>query len=534
MADLAAAPSRSKFSVDEERLLLLVWFVVLGLAWWRFAAISGGRTFQYDEWNFVLNRWRFEIDSFLRPHNSHLSLLPAAIFFVLFRTAGLDNYGVYQAAGYLTHFTVATLLLHLAMRRIGIRAALPVATAFVLLGSGAENSLWPFQIGSMASLAGFLLALVALDSDDYRAPRLVATGLCVSLASAGFGVVAVAGVALEVVLLRRVRKYAVSVLVPASLWFVWYVSYGTSEMQGENIPRVPEYLHESYAGAVAALVRAPLAWGFVVAWLLLVALLVVVVRRPLQHLRVVTLAATISAYWVLTALSRAQYWAPLSSRYVYLAAPILLLLVVELARWVDRRTAAAGLLVFAAWSVTSTWEAMSAHARWLREWGESVGMELRVLDSRLDVAPGDYRPDSLRAPDIYADPYRAAITGLSSSPAFDDAGSAAASRAARADADRVLYELGAITIETAETAVVCDPATESAGELLLRPGSQLVMLTTGPAEIGLRALGDEPLPATRVQAPGDRAVRVTVDARLPEEQWRLMLLSADARACFGS
>jgi hypothetical protein len=60
------------------------------------------------------------------------------------------------------------------------------------------------------------------------------------------------------------------------------------------------------------------------------------------------------------------------------------------------------------------------------------------------------------------------------------------------------------------------------------------MLTTGPAEIGLRALGDEPLPATRVQAPGDRALRVTVDARLPEEQWRLILLSADARACFGS
>jgi hypothetical protein len=508
--------------------------VVLGLAWWRFAAISGSRTFQYDEWNFVLNRWRFELDSFLRPHNSHLSLLPAVVFFVLFRTVGLDNYGVYQAAGYLTHFTVATLLLHLAMCRVGIRAALPVATAFLLLGTAAENSLWPFQIGSMASLAGFLLALIALDRDDHRSRGLLAIGLCVSLASAGFGIVAVAGVALEAALRRRAREYAAAVLVPASLWFLWYLFYGTSEMQGENISRVPEYLHESYAGAVAALVRAPLAWGFVVAWLLLVALLIAVIRQPQYHLRVVTLAATIAAYWVFTALSRAQHWAPLSSRYVYLAAPILLLLLVELARLVDRRAAAAGLLVFAAWSVTSTWEAMSAHARWLREWGDSVGMELRVLDSRLDVAPGNYQPDSLRAPDVYADSYRAAIDGLSSSPASDDAGSAAASRAARADADRVLYELGAITIETAETSVVCDPATESAGALLLRQGSQLVMLTTGPAEIGLRALGDEPLPATRVQAPGDRALRVTVDARLPEEQWRLILLSADARACFGS
>jgi len=518
---------------DEDRLLLVAWTVVMAVAWWRFASISSDRTFMYDEWNFVLNRWQFELDSFMRPHNSHASMIPAAVFFLLFRAIGLANYGVYQAVGYLTHFLVATLLLIAVSRRLGLRIALPVATAFLFLGTAAENTLWPFQIGSMGSIAGCLFAMLALDSTKRRAPWLVAAGLLISLGSAGFGVVAVAGVGVEVLLRRLDRRYWLAVVAPAALWFGWYLAYGTSEAQGENLSKVAPYVHESFAGTVAALVRAPLAWGFVACWILGALVATTIVRKPLHEARLVGLVVIVAAYWSLTALSRAQYWSPLGSRYVYVAAPFVLLAIVELLRNLDRRVLAPAVLVFCVWSMTATWDAMTAHGRWLREWGEAVGVELRVLESRLDTVPRDYRPDPTRAPDVAAGPYRRAITALSTSPAFDAEAAAAASPASRAEADRVLSELGAFSVETTESPVGCRPGTESTGEILLGNGSQLVMLTNGPSEIGLRAYADEPLAATRVQAPSDRALRVTIDARLPDEQWRLVLFAADARACLG-
>jgi len=518
---------------SERQRLIAVWVPILLFAWYRFASISHGRTFQYDEWNFVINRWSFTLDTFLSPHNSHLSVVPATIFFILFRVVGLDNYGVYQAVGYLFHFLVTILVLLIAAKRVGLLAASALAVAFTLLGTGAENILWPFQIGSMGSSAGYLLALLALDGKSSRAPWLVCAGLCLSLGSAGFGVVAVAGVGLEVLLRRLDRRYWTAVVAPAVTWAVWSLIYGTSEMRRENLSFVGAYAHESYAGAVAAFVRAPLAWGFGVGWLLAVFIVVRLARSVGTEIRLIGLCVVVLSNWSLTALSRAQYWAPLSSRYVYVAAPILLLVMVELIRVIDRRSIVAVAVVFAAWSVTSTWESMSAHGRWLREWGEGVGMELRALDSRLDTSADDYRPDANRAPDISAGTYRRALTALGSTPAFDDAGAANASAAARIDMDRVLDELGAVSIETTDTAVSCRTESEVAGELRLQPGPQLVMLTAGPAEIGLRAYGDAVVATTRVQAPGDRALRITVDSRLPDEQWHLVLLTPDARACIG-
>ena len=480
-----------------------------------------------------MNRWSWSLDTFLSPHNSHLSVVPATIFFLLFRVVGLDNYGVYQAIGYLSHFLVAALLLLIAKKRVGLFAASALAVAFTFLGTGAENILWPFQIGSMGSSAGYLLALLALDQKSLRSPWITLAGLCLSLGSAGFGVVAVAGVGFEVLLRRLDRRYWLAVIVPAATWAVWNLIYGTSEMRRENVSFVGSYTHESYAGAVAAFVRAPLAWGFGVGWLLAICIVVRLVRGLRLETRLVGLCLVIVSYWSLTAMSRAQYWAPLSGRYVYVAAPILLLVVVELTRFIDRRSIAAAAVVFAAWSVTSTWESMSAHGRWLREWGEGVGMELRALDSRLDTTADDYRPDAIRAPDISAGLYRQVVLATGSTPAFDDMGAARASAAARSDMDRVLNELGAVSIETTDTPAGCRTDSEVAGELPLQRGTQLVMLTSGPAEIGLRAYGDVVVSTTRVQAPSDRALRITVDSRLQDEKWHLVLLTPDARACIG-
>jgi hypothetical protein len=46
--------------------------------------ITRGGTFQYDEWDFVLNRRGHGLDTFLRPHNDHLAAVPGFIFKTLF------------------------------------------------------------------------------------------------------------------------------------------------------------------------------------------------------------------------------------------------------------------------------------------------------------------------------------------------------------------------------------------------------------------------------------------------------------------
>ncbi|MEI8023026.1 MAG: hypothetical protein WCH63_02440, partial [Actinomycetota bacterium] len=82
---------------------VLLWVALCLIAIFEFALNSKDRTFQYDEWNFVMNRWQFNPDTFLQPHNSHLSLFPATIYWALFHIVGLSHYGVYQMIGYLSH-----------------------------------------------------------------------------------------------------------------------------------------------------------------------------------------------------------------------------------------------------------------------------------------------------------------------------------------------------------------------------------------------------------------------------------------------
>lgn len=43
---------------------VLLWVAICLVAIVKFVSISHDRTFQYDEWNFVMNRWQFNPDTF--------------------------------------------------------------------------------------------------------------------------------------------------------------------------------------------------------------------------------------------------------------------------------------------------------------------------------------------------------------------------------------------------------------------------------------------------------------------------------------
>lgn len=95
-----------------------------------------GTTFWFDEWSWVLDRRGGDLDTFLKPHNEHLSLIPVAIYKLLFATVGLEHYGLYRAMVIAAHLGSAVLVFVYASRRVGSVPALCATALMLFLGPG--------------------------------------------------------------------------------------------------------------------------------------------------------------------------------------------------------------------------------------------------------------------------------------------------------------------------------------------------------------------------------------------------------------
>ena len=151
-----------------ERLVLAVFAFLVVVAFVLLYRKGLGTTFYYDEWNFVMNRREWDVETFLRAHNEHLSLLPVLIFKLLFVTVGLDSYGVYRALLLLLHVVCVVLVYVLARERVEPPLALGVAAVILFLGAAWNDLLVPFQISFLLSVAAGLGMLIALERRDVR------------------------------------------------------------------------------------------------------------------------------------------------------------------------------------------------------------------------------------------------------------------------------------------------------------------------------------------------------------------------------
>jgi hypothetical protein len=301
-----------------------------------------GTTFWFDEWDWAMRRRGNDLGTFLRPHNEHLSLIPLALYRVLFATAGMTDYAPYRVMVTVAHLGLVVLLFVYARRRVGNVAALFAATVFLLLGPAWQNILWPFQTGSLISLVAGLGVLLCLDRGD-RTGDVAACGLlAVSLASSGIGLPIAVGVTVEVLWRRRWASVWI-VAVPMALYAVWWVGYQHTALVRHNIVVTPGYAADAAAGALSALVGlagppTP-GGGETVGWgrpLLVAALAALAWRLPRMNVppRIPALIAMAVSFWVATALRRAAISTPYEGRYLYISALILLLLGIELARGV--------------------------------------------------------------------------------------------------------------------------------------------------------------------------------------------------------
>jgi hypothetical protein len=455
-----------------ERVVLAILALLVVVAFVLLYRKGAGTTFYYDEWNFVMNRGGWDVDTLLRAHAEHLSLLPVLIFKVLFVTVGLDSYGAYRVLLLLLHALCVALVYVLARERVEPPLALAVAAVVLFLGAAWHDLLVPFQISFLLSVAAGLAMLIALEREDLAGTVTVAVLLAASLASSSVGITfgAAAGVHVLVRDDRLRRLWAVAL--PGLLYFAWLTAYGDptatsggrslSTLARDNLPAVPGYIATGAAGAWGAVTGLGVDWGRPLALAGFLVLAVYVVRARAITLRLLALLAAAAAYWGLAALFRAHLNQATDSRYLYLGAILVLLIALELLPPVvptPRLLLVVGIFVGA--SVLANFGPLRGGSQYLQEWSRYVRAELGALELAGPGTRSDFAPDPVRAPDITAGKYFAAVRDYGS-PASSSSEIARAAEGERQAADSVLLQATGTAVVPGGVAGSEPPAVEEA------------------------------------------------------------------------
>lgn len=470
-----------------------------------------GLTFFYDEWAWVMRRRGWSVDTFLEPHNEHLSLLPVTVFKLLFVTAGLSHYWVYRVVGLLFHLACVTLLFLLVRRRVGDWLGVALVTPVLFLGMAWHDLLAPFQIGFLGSVAAGLGMLLALERGDPAGDVAACVLLAISFSSSGLGILFAAAALVELLWRRnRVRGLWV-VVAPLVLYGAWYLAYGHSDAMRSNIPAVPAYTAQAAAGAAGALLGLGAEWGVPLVVLLVWLGVVRISRGGATPLLTAAVAGALT-FWGLTALSRAQLNDPDASRYLYPGAVLVVLVVAELARGARlQRAQATAVAVLVAASVLASYGALRDGAAGLQDSSSYVRAELGALQVAGTTVDPSYQPDPMRAPDIRAGQYLDAIRGLG--PAGDSPKRLRREgELQRQTADQVLARALGVSLspapaELSPAGAAPSPERSSTGSVS-KAGACLVFRPTGEG-----ALIDVPLPAEGVVVAPESGASVAFAAR---------------------
>lgn len=393
--------------------------------------LTRGLTCYYDEWSFVLDRGGMTVDTFLQSHNEHLSVLPIAVYKVMLQVFGMDDYWAFRLMIAAVDAVLATLVYLYARPRIGAWTALAPAAILALLGSGWENMLWPFQIGMSASLGCGIGALLMLDRVSRLGDALATFLLAVGLAASSVGLPVAAGVLVELTLRRELRPRSWIALGPLLLYGLWWTGFHVSTFKSENLPDVPAFAADMASSAIGA----TFGWGLETGRVVLVLAMVgggLAALRGGQRIspRLGGIVAIAGAFWIATAITRADTHLPGGSRYVHVGAILVLVAIVELARGRRIGHAPAALLGAAAvMSIVGNLLAYEDGRRHLKLFSDEVRLVLAALEIADAEAPKQVvAVEPFYAPVIRSRNYLAAVAALARRPGSTSAISARSPR----------------------------------------------------------------------------------------------------------
>ena len=441
VADESTLPVRRLIARARARadVLLLSALLCAGIAVYYVA--GRGLTFFFDEWDFILDRRGNSVGTFLQPDNGHLVAVPVLIYKALWTTVGLGHYGAYRLTDLALNLLCVVLLFVFVRRRIGGIVAVLAAASLLFLGNAWQVTLWAAGIVSLSAIAAGLGALLALERRDRGGDIAAALLLALSLSSSGLGLVFLAGAAVHLLLERLSWRRLWLIAIPAILYAAWYLNYGQNEASASSLTAVPSYVFDSFKGVVRALCALGTEKGKLLALLALAAMAFAIVKRRLWR-QATPFAVIALAFWMLTAVSRAQLHEPAASRYLYPGALMVLLVAAELVRGL--RFAPLLVVALAVLVAHSSWSNVNDlydGAAGLRGIDETVAAELAAVELEKAVVSANFQPDTRLAPQITAGPYLAAVRDLGS-PAMSLSTLVTRSAPIRASADRAL--VGAI------------------------------------------------------------------------------------------
>lgn len=530
---------------------------IFGLLW-----LTKDLTFLQDTWDLLINRRDPSVDSLLEPHNEHIIVIPAALEQLLIRVFGMSDAMPEYVIQTLVLAAAAALLYVYMRRRVGDWLALIGAVLVLFLGPAWEVLLWPFELGFAGSVLFGLAMLLALDRDDRRGDLAAAIFLLVSFGFSSVAIPFAAAAAVDVFQKRRARGWGRAWLfaVPLGVYALWYLGWGSdaeTHLSLRNVLTSPRFVADSAAAAVgnlAGLSDTPLngpadpTWGRPLLIALVVALAYAFLRgRPIPA-GFWPIAAAAATNWFLTAFNASEGRAPVSSRYQYMGAILVLLLLANLLRGV--RPGRRVLAVVGAFAAI----ALAANMMYLRDGRDVLMIQSVFTQSDLaaieiaerTVDPGFWLNSEIAGTttlvNVQADKYLEAVDDYGS-PAYTPAELAAAPEYGRRQADIILSQalplstvtgLGAYQARAGGENCVRLTAESADREVPLSPGPTRVELAPGPpAEFSLRrfATGEYPVPTEG--APGDSVtvVRVPRDAA-PEYPWYLRVEAEQtARVC---
>jgi len=551
-----AAPihSRSPMARIERNAPMLLLGAALVASAALILVLTAHLTFFGDCWEFLMNRRSFTADALLKPHNEHIVLIPVLISQISLRLFGMTSATPEFVLLTIGLMATATLLFVYVRRRVGPWLALFAAVLLLTLGPAFEVLLWTFEISYVGSMLFGLAMLLALERDDRRGDVAACAFLALSFGFSSLGIpFAVAG-AVAVLQGGRAswRRRAFVVAVPLALYAAWYLGWGhdaESHLSLRNVMASPRYVAEAMAAAVGAvfgLGTNPVGGSPDPVWgrSILVALVVIFgyrqYRKPGVPAGFWPVAAAAATNWFLAGFNEIPGREPTASRYQYVGAIFVLMLLANLLK--DVRLSRRGLLVAGA----AVALAAATNLVVLKQ-GKDFFAEQAVLarsdTAAIEIARRTVDPKFALSPEVAGTPVLIDINAGKFLAAIDEYGSpaysleelAAAPEAGRKQADIVLAQ--ALPVATDSELGGYDPGADRAGcteagngaaaELPVSSGATRIEVGPGPhAALSLRrfAAGEYPVPTEG--APGGSVTTLTIPADTATQRWYLQVLAS--------
>lgn len=330
-----------------------------------------------DEWNIIA--W-YTSGNLLEPFNSHLSLVPVALYQAIFHTLGLDSYVPFRVVGLLAYAVLGGVVWRYSRARVG-DAAGAIAVAAVLWGSGGEATImFPFLLNFSLPMAALVAVWWHFDAESRPGDAWASAWLALALATSGLGLMVVVAIGVEMLWdgRRFERRWweRAAILAPGPiLWAAWYLAYGESS-PGSGGPReIASYSARMLFGGFTALGAGNRVAGALLAVGFGALVVAAAVRWRAVDGRVMASLVAPAAFCVVTAVSRigvSPAIPPDENRYRWTVGAFLVLATVNLLR--DRvppvRTTAVnlGYVVAAALVVAGATVLLDE----MREWNSTV------------------------------------------------------------------------------------------------------------------------------------------------------------------